>query len=301
MSDNIDNTNNEDLGNNEENLLSETLETESTESTEGSSTEDLLDGIRDEAIEDVAKSTGHLSKEEWIKAGRRPEEYKTEKEFVLTGEVIEMKKLLKKSEEQIASLVKYNERVKEREYANARKELENNLQLAKERGDVDNIERFAQEKLELDQIDQNARVQRTMEEQAEVDRQFMDRNKHWFNDQHKELKDRAVQMAQEEMAYLQMYNLPVNYGQIASKVESRMRFEYPTIAGVTSKPVPVVSQTRSSEARASAGYSSVESEWKQLNKDDINVYEATRKMLDKQGIKYTKDMFIKKLKQDGEI
>ena len=60
-----------------------------------------------------AKATGHLSPEEYKAKHGTLEGYKTPKEFVLTGEVIELKKLVQKRDRDIEQIVNYHQKVVE--------------------------------------------------------------------------------------------------------------------------------------------------------------------------------------------
>src|ERR1044071_1145479 len=76
---------------------------------ETSSTE--MESTEKSEIKEKAKQYGHLSYDEWVKRGNDPKKYKSEQEYVRTGEILEqlfeLKKKLGQRDREIEALLEY--------------------------------------------------------------------------------------------------------------------------------------------------------------------------------------------------
>src|SRR5260221_4064288 len=102
----------------------------------------------DDVVE-KAKKFGHLSKEDWIAAGKDPNKYKTPEEFNKTGEVIDqlysLKKKVDQRDREIQALIDYQQRTSVREFERAKQELEQRLASSKDDMDMEGVSRYTQE------------------------------------------------------------------------------------------------------------------------------------------------------------
>lgn len=285
----------------EESILENQYEEASQEESNDSGSDNRQEEIRPEA-----KRFGHLSKEEWTAQGKNPEEWKSEEEYVEYGRsytklkpVLEsLKTTITRQNKEIEALVKYQERTAERERTKAQEELSALLYAAKQQGDMDKIEKLTRQQTQLE-ITQQQEIQRSsITHAAEVDTAFIERNKHWFN-----INPELTQIAKDiNEEYIRLYpNL--DYAERVRRVESRMKLDYPDHIQSEHRQAPVISQSRSSVSKSVSGPSEQEDKvFNTLSNEDKHVYAATKRMAEKAtGKPYTKQMFINKLRKDGEI
>jgi hypothetical protein len=247
-----------------------------------------------------AKSTGHLSLDEWVAQGKDPKLYKTEKEYALTGELIDLKRKLDKRDDEIAAIIKYNQDRIEEHKQRARYEISQQLAQAEQMGDISAIKN-----LTLEQAAMEARmVQESYERQAQIVKQidgdFTERNKHWFNDQHPELIDEAKRLGME----MQERYPELSYIERVRRIEDEMRYLYPDVVRKpTTRPSPTISMSRSSVNQSST--ESIPSEnklYKTLDQGDRAYLDSLNRMAKKMGYapKTVKE-FLEQKRKDGEI
>jgi len=253
-----------------------------------------------------AKATGHLSKEEWVAKGGDPAKYKTEKEFVLTGELIELKKALHKRDSDIEELVKYHRNVVESQKQSFRQQLEARLNLAKEEGDINQVENLSRQKYQLDQQEQLERAKQEQQAIQQAAQWFVARNQTWFNDTCPDLKARTAEVEQE----LRDYGDYSSYTQLARALEDRMRAEIATkpeyaqyvhLLSTHSAPRPAVSASRSGANSSARAGSSEDGLVNKLSRAQQLEYKTLAKMHERTGIKYSVKDYIEQTKDDGEV
>lgn len=242
-----------------------------------------------------AKKYGHLSKEEWVAQGRNPDDWKSPEEFDKTGKILEqlysMRKKVDQRDREIQALVDYQQRTSQREYERARQDLEQRLAASKDDMDVESVAHYTKELVRLEDMEQQNQAQKWQQIQAQVQANFIERNQHWFNDRNPDLKQRAIEIDNE----LKNVYPNATFEELAQKIETRMRYEYPDRVGSHSSPSrPAVSSTQSSINKASVVKKSTFKNLSQEHKDTYNVYKRINP-------KITEDEFIQRLKADGEI
>lgn len=232
---------------------------------------------------------------------------KTAREFNLTGELIDLKKTVQKRDKDIEEILKYHESVVEQQRHNYRSQLEQALQQARQEGDVENLEHLYKQKVELDQRDEQNK-------QANIQRQiktllddFQERNKHWYNDQHQDLKTKAAQIEQDILSgeYERQTGIPkpATYEAVLKQVEREIKIQAPDLTNTQGANRPVMSPTRSSvnkTVEASQDYSE-NALYGKLNTNEQSMYKILKRMNEKQGIKYSIKEFLEKSRKDEEI
>lgn len=249
--------------------------------------------IEDNEETEKAKKYGHLSKEDWIAAGKDPALWKSPSEFNKTGEIIEqlisLKKKVDQRDREIESLVKYQERTAQREYEKARQDLEARLSASKDDMDMEGVAHYTKELTRLEGMEQQNHYQHAQQLQQQAQQSFIERNQHWFNDRNPDLKNRAIEIDNE----LKEIYPNATYDDLARKIETRMQYEYPErVMGQTRTVRPNVSQ--SSVNKTAAAPKNAFKGLSQEHKDTFNVYKRINP-------KVTEADFIQKLKADGEI
>ena len=255
----------------------------------------------DEVVE-RAKKYGHLSKEEWIAAGKDPDKYKSPEEFDKTGKVIEQLYTLKKKVDQrdreIQALVDYQKRTSQREYERAKQELETRLAASKDDMDVEGVAHYTKELTRLQDNEQNSQAQQMQHAQQMAQQSFMERNQHWFNDRNPDLKQRAIEIDNE----LKSVYPNATYEELAQKIETRMQYEHPERVSGQTRARPIVSSSQSSVNKTAVNTSSVKQAFQRLPQDLKDTYTATKRIIESRGDKeYTVGDFITQLKKDGEL
>lgn len=252
--------------------------------------------IEDDEVVERAKKYGHLSKEEWIAAGRNPAEWKSPEEFDKTGKVIEqlysLKKKVDERDRQIESLVKYQERTAQREYERAKQELEQQLANSKNDMDMEGVSHYTRELVKLQDNETSSKVHQATQLQQAAQQAFIERNQHWFNDRNPDLKKRAIEI-DNEIKDLYPNATHEELGQI---IERRMEYDYPErILGAKQSARPSISSSGQSSINKTAIVKKhVLKNLSQEHKDTYNVYKRINP-------KITEADFIQKLKNDGEL
>lgn len=287
----------------------ESTEQDNIDSMEG--VEEAVQGVEEEQVQE-AKKHGYLTKDEYLKKHGTLDGFKSPDEFnkygkawddvkdVITG----MKKSLEERDKQLEALVKYNERVEERALQRARAQLEEQLRLARDQGDVDAVEHLTREKAKVEFQTSQDLIQKQEVERMQAARDFMEKNKHWYN-VNPIMTSRVNAIDAEERHKAQANNIPLTYTQLANIVEARMRLEFPEVmlAPNAGNTAPNLSMSRSAVNKQSiSGGTDIDKAFRSLHPEHIAVFKATNNMLKRQGrTGYTEKEFIEKLRKDGEI
>lgn len=282
----------------EENL-NEHEDDEEINDVEGSEEGDSEESTEDNEVVERAKKYGHLSKEEWTKAGKDPALWKSPEEFDKTGKVIEqlysLKKKVDQRDREIENLIKYQERTKEREYERAKQELESRLAHSKDDMDMEGVAHYTRELVRLQDSEQVSKAQQMQQAQYAAQTAFIERNQHWFNDRNPDLKNRAIEIDNE----LKNKYPTATYEDLADMIEAKITKEFPErVLGqrhnVRDSRIPNTSPSQSSVNKTAVMKRHVFRNLSQEHKDTYNVYKRINP-------KITEADFIQKLKADGEL
>ncbi len=273
-------------------------------SMEDTSNEVASESGEEPEILEKAKSTGYLTKEEFIAKGGDPKKYKTAEEFVRTGEMIDqiysLKKILEKRDKEVEAIYKHQQETISEHKRRAREELEARLSEAMQIGDVENVQKLTQAKTQLDYKDQLDQQRTAAEAQMSALTRFVDNNKHWFNDQHPELKQRAIELD----TFIRTQNPHITYDELASRVEAQMKFEYPQIVGRGAVNRHNLSASRSAVAKSEGDSDMSGSDdklYSKLTSEEKAMYAAVKRISAKIGEDVSVKEFVQKLKEDREI
>lgn len=288
---------------------------EAEETALSAEAEALAESIKPKADVQKAKKNGHLSKEQYIEKYGSAEGFKDEDQFNKYGDawsdvkevITGLQKKLDEEAKKTEALVSYNQRIEDRAYQRAKTEIELKLQEAKNMGDVANVEYLTKEQSKMEFNESQQAYARNEAARSSVERQFLERNKHWVG-VNKEMTAKAIAMDAEERANAQRLNLPLTYEKLAEIVEARMRMEYPQ-EFIKSKPTPGFSASASNANKGTTGGIGDSSErlFNTLSEDHKLIFAATKRSYEKsskalgQNKVYSKQDFIKQLKKDGEI
>ena len=310
--DNIEDTNDELKGHQDETFLDGTLDdtlehiNEDTTSETEEEVSDLEDDKSPEEVKAKAKSTGHLTLEEFIAKGGKKEDYKTEKEFVLTGELIDLKKTVQKRDKDIEEILKYQKKVIEDQKANLRQKLALQLAEAKANMDVDEVERLSLAKNKADAEEQSDHLTAVAEDIRKTDEEFIANNSSWFNDAHPELKQRAVEIGNR----LKLQYPSITYKQMSVEIEQQMKFElsrsdaYSHLLTDTSTiRRPQVSPAKSAVAQsgATSGENSDDKLYAKLSANEKVMFNIHKRIAAKVGEKVSVKEFINHMNEDREV
>lgn len=259
-----------------------------------------------EEVKQKAKSTGHLSKEDYLKKYGNLKGYKTEDEFVRTGDMIEqiyaLKKKLDERDTEINAILNYTKNTISEHKTKVRQELETKLAQAREYGNIEAVEALVKQQTQLDFQDQQDQLKNQLSAQQQAVNVFLERNKHWYNEQHPEAVARANQIDQEISGYYKRIGQQISYDQLALEVETQMKREFPDLVNTGIKVRPTISATKSTVNKATATFEESDDKvYQKLSQDEKLMYQAQKRMLTKAGYSYTIKDFVKKLKEDGEI
>jgi hypothetical protein len=278
---------------------------------------DLRDQLKEqvdqieEQVEDVkekAKSTGHLSAEAYQAKHGSLKGYKSEEEFVRTGEMIEqiysLKKKLDERDKEISAIVNYTNNTIKEHKEKARQEIESRLNQAREYGNIQAIEALTRQKSQMEFQEQQELLKEGLNKQQVAFNQFVDRNKHWFNDAHPELKQEAIALDADIINRYKAAGMPMpSYDELMFQIENHMKNKYPDLVNTGIKTRPSLTPSRSSVTR-SMGEVVGESDDKvftKLSSDQKYMYQANKRIMAKAGLEYTVKEFVQKLKADGDI
>lgn len=258
----------------------------------------------DPEIIERAKKYGHLSKEEWIAQGRRPEDWKTPEEFDKTGKVIEqiysLKKQVEQRDRELKAVIAQQDRIAQREYDRAKKDLESRLAAAEEDMDVKSVSHYTRELVRLEDMEQQTQQQKYQQEQEQAKQNFLERNQHWFNERNPDLQQRAIEIDNEIKADINAGRIKVNsYDDIGVMIEKRLAYEHPErILG----PKKVIRPNVSSPVNKTAvNANSAKRTFQSLSQDLKDTYNAHKRIRASMGQELTEAEFIERLKADGEI
>ncbi len=254
-----------------------------------------------------ARSKGWLSEEDYVKKHGTKEGYKSPEEFNEFGENYykraeenykDLKKALERRDAEIAALVEYQKRTKDREFQRAKQEVEAQLKQAKEIGDGEAVEQLTKEKLKAE-----AEEMRVAHEQVEQARQatlnnFIKRNSYWYNESRPDLKAEAHMLDQRFKAL----NPNLTFDEVGQMIEMQMKINHPELQVKTAPTQPTFSAANSSVNKGSAERAPDDSRvFRTLSAEHRSIYNATKDVMKRSGIEYTQAEFIKRLKDDGEI
>jgi hypothetical protein len=291
-----------DLDREELNEMKDELQEEAVQEEEIDSIEDVVEEVD---VKEKAKSHGHKSLEEFIAAGGKAEDYKTEKEFVLTGELIDLKKTIQKRDRDIEEILKYNKNVIEQQKINARAELDRLLAEARQNMDVDAVEKLTIQKANEQYEDNQSRMNELANSIRRKDEEFIQRNATWFNDNHPELKSRAFEIGNR----LKLQNPNIPYDQMASEIENQMKFELSRddryahlVADTASIRRPQPSSQSSAVAKSGALVGDSDDKlYAKLSANEKNMYNIHKRIASKLGEKVSVKEFLDQVRRDEEI
>lgn len=276
---------------NEEEIENEQIDNEEIIDVEGA--EEDIEPQDDEVVE-RAKKYGHLSKEEWVAAGRDPDKYKTPEEFDKTGKVIEqlysLKKKVDQRDKEIEAMYAYQQRTEQRAFERAKQEVEQQLARSKDDMDMEGVSHYTKELVKLQDNEQLSHVQHAAQRQQAARDEFIERNQHWFNDRNPDLKNRAVEIDNE----MKQKYPSASYEDLADMIEGKMLKEFPERILGQSRNVRPNTSSQSSVNKTAAVKKSTLKSLSQEHRDTYNVYKRINP-------KITEADFIQKLKNDGEI
>lgn len=214
----------------------------------------------------LAKTHGHLSKDEYLAKKGTLEGYKDEKSFNAYGELYpEIKSLrqeLSKRNSAIDALVEAQKQTALNAVNQARLELEYKLQKAKEHGDIDGVAAFTEAKTKLAVNEQRAQAEKIHAEIETVNRAFLERNKHWYGET---INPGYTQQATTLGSQIMSNNPSLSYAQVAKQVEDTMVYLHPELM-VSNTPRQPITSTKSAINKSTAGSSINTSDDKMLSK-----------------------------------
>jgi hypothetical protein len=286
------------------------ISNEMDETTEDSSVDETVsemettDETKEDELVEKAKAHGHLTLEEFVAKGGDPKAYKTEKEFALTGELIDLKKALTKRDKDIEEIIKYHKTALDKQREAARRALEEKLQEAKSMGDVDAVQSLTAEKTQADLQDQTEQLRRVQEEQSDVLNDFCSRNASWYNDNHPELKQRCA-VVEKIIIAQHPYITP---RALADQIEKQLRYEIsqdPRYAEtVKEEPKrPNLSATKSGvvQSGSTGSEGSDDKLYNKLSANEKAMYNIHKRIAAKVGEKVTVKEFLQQMQEDGSI
>lgn len=274
--------------NKEELLNNEVPETEEVEQEEAEIEENSEPEVQ------KAKKYGHLSKEEWIAAGRDPNLWKSPEQFNKTGEVIDqlnsLRKKIDQRDREIQALVEYQKRTAQREYEKAKQDLEQRLAASKDDMDMEAVSHYTKELTRLEDMEQQNQVQTQRQSVIDAEARFMERNQHWYNERNADLVQQAHSISNE----LRQIYPNATPDELAQKIELRMQYEHPERVGNQHKVRPSVSPSVSSVNKTAVVK-------KHSIKNLSDEHKALYNMYKRISPNATEAGFIQKLKDDGEL
>lgn len=272
--------------------IPEELEELSTDEEDGPLEEE---GVLDE-VKERAKKFGHLSKEEWIAAGKPESQWKSPEEFDKTGKILEqlysVKKKVDQRDREIQALVEYQQRTSQREYERAKQDLESRLAASKDDMDMEGVSHYTRELTRLQDSEVQTQSHAIQQHQQQAKEAFVERNQHWFNDRNPDLMQRAIEIDLEVRE-----DFPnATYDQLAQKIEKRMQYEHPERVLGQSKPRPTVSRSTSSVNKSAT--STTTRAFHSLSAEHKDMFSVYKRVMNPNA---TEADFIARLKKDGEI
>lgn len=265
-----------------------------------------IEAHSEEAPQSKAKATGHMSKEEWIASGRDEKDYKSEKEFELTGELIELKKIIRNQQTDIKEIIKYHDDVVAAQKLNFRQQLDAQIKYAKETGDVEQVEQLVEERRELNEREKQQALSKQDQTIKNSIESFIERNKHWYNEQNMDLVEKAQKLEVEIRSgeYTQKTGVPIptSYEGVLRQVE----LEIKAIKAQSSIPQesyrPVMSGTQSSVNKETKAVSKNDDVlYGKLNPSEKSMFHALKRINQQVGREYSVKQFLDKIKNDKEV
>lgn len=291
--------NNENVQNQEEQIDYDALDNNEIMDTEQDSAE-----LSEESEPRHQKGSGHLTKDQWIAEGRDPTKYKTKEEFdefgksytVLKPHIDKFKQELKNKDLALKAVADGLEQIKRQEYLRGKAEVETRLAQAKEIGDMNAVQELTVQKVNLDQQERQNQSNKQQEEVNRVNARFMERESHWFNEQHPELKQKAI----DEELRLAREHPELTYTQKIQRVTDYMHFEYPELREVKRSSADMVGNRSSAVNKSQMNNSSSETTlYRGLSRDDQEAFKGIKKLVEKTmpSVKYTVKEFLEQEKK----
>jgi hypothetical protein len=267
------------------------------------------EGIQEEEVVEVkqkAKSTGHLSPEEYKAKHGSLKGYKTEDEFVRTGDMIEqiysLKKKLDQRDNEVEAILNYQRSTIQEHKRKARQEIEAKLREAREYGNVEAVEALVQQRTQLDYVEQQESMKQQLSTQQKAVEGFIERNKHWFNDEHPELKRKAAEIDDALTKHFNNIGRNVPLDDLAKMVEDEMSRLYPDVVRKGTSARPAISAAKSTVNKAASNFDESEDRmYAKLTQDQKWMYQAQKRIQTKGGYSYSMKDFVRQLKEDGEL
>lgn len=293
-----------------ENMNEEEMQEPVEQEVQDDVVDDMEEVVEEEQVEEhkpevvkKAKNYGHLSKEEWAKQGRDPNKWKSEEDFVEFGDsysklkphIETLKKEIAKRDMALDTISGYVEEIKQKEYMRGQQEMEARLRQAKADGDMDTVEQIAKQRAQQEYQDQQKQIQSLVSQQQDALQTFMERNKHWYNEQHPDLVQKTIQVEEE----IRSYYPGLSWHDLAQRVENRMKADYPDVVGTGNVQRPVITPSRSS-VNQSAMQSTPDSESslaRKLSSEEREEFNQIKRWVEGSGAKYTVKEYIEKSKQ----
>lgn len=260
--------------------------------------EDVVDEtVSEDAEEEVktAKKYGHLSKEEYKAKYGSLEGYKTPTEFNQFGEWYkEVKELRKQMDESL----KYQRDQVAAATREARKAIEEQLKQAKEFGDIDSVEKLTEQRYEFDARQQQEQLRSVKAEQDAADAEFLENNRHWFNESRQDL----VAEAKEYDQLISEVYPTISYREKLKRIEKKMRVDHPELfPNKIVRPQMSASQSGVNKSAAESTESYQEDKaLSRLDPMDRAEFTALNDMLKRRGYPtYTLKEYVSKLKTES--
>lgn len=252
-----------------------------------------------------AKKTGHLSADEYYKKHQTMEGYKSEREFVLTGELIDLKKTVQKRDQDIEEIVKYHKDTIERQKQSLRRQLDERLAEAEAIGDVRQVRQLTEQKTGMDIQAQRDEYNKVESTRIRAEQDFLERNKYWYNDSNPELVQRCRDL---DAFYSPLSRSPE---ETALKIEQQIKTEMsldpryaPLVRAKTNtQSGPSFNSSQSSVNKSvSETVNTSDSRLEaKLSSSEKAMYASLKRMASKVGQTYTVKEFIQSNQSDGEI
>lgn len=247
--------------------------------------------------EKTAREQGWTSKEEWVQAGKDPDEWKPAKRFLKDGELFEkinsQSKTIKDLQKKLETVVNYTKTVEQKTREKTLQELEALHVKAVEEGDVETAKRVNKQIVEIEKTPVEA-VEDEKSDPVNEQRQLVDdfkaRNK-WFGAD-EELTDAAVAI---EMAIRRRNpGIPLNevFKQVEDKIKKTFsdKFENP----IKDKPSTIVAPSQEATIKSK---DSKKTSWNDLSKEMRDIYT----MMKNAGVYNNLEEFIDEHKRLGVI
>lgn len=228
---------------------------------------------------------------------------KTAREFNLTGELIDLKKTIQKRDQDIDNILKYHDNTVTQQRENYRRQLTQAIQDSKMNGDTESLDDLYKRKYELEQQDTAQKQQEQQKQLAQAIDAFAKRNEHWYNKQHPDLVNEAIQIEKDILSgvYEQQTGIskPQTYEGVLKQIENEIKRKAPELATTESTYRPTISR---SVSNVNKEQDSTDTLFNKLNGDEKAMYRTLKRINEKSGIKdYSVKEFLEQSRKDREI